>query len=511
MYQILSNYLKPILLGLICGLSFAPVFFVPGILTLSVLCHHVQIQNNIKSAFKYGYLFGLGFFFATLYWIAFALWVYIDMFGWLIPFALFVPSLIMAIIIGSVAAISWCCRQKYYYHFIFCCIWVFFEWVSSWIFTGLPWSLLGYTLSFSTTLIQSASIFGIFGLSFVTIYVGSCLYSIRQSQIYKWIPILISFVMIVAMIIFGLCRLHQNPTQYTDIKIRVVQPSIPQTSKWDAIDFWYNLEHQIELSNQSGDPDIIIWSEAALTVPFDHPEVLLILKKVFHNERQILISGGVMDNNQEGDDYKIYSSLIAFNNQSDNNDNVLFAYHKSHLVPFGEYIPFHNILPLQKITHGLQDYTKGQSNAIVDLKSYNLKIRPLICYESIFPLEVIESNAKADLFINVTNDAWYGNSSGPYQHFEISRMRAIESGIPMVRAGNNGISAIIDPVGRVIQKLPLDKIGVIDSQLPHKLNKTTLFTDFIINSLLLFISTVYLMQLICIYFIKKSTFNLKIS
>lgn len=510
MYQKYLNHLKPILLGLICGLSFAPIFFIPGIFALSVLCHHIQRQNNARSAFKYGYLFGLGFFFVTLYWIAFALFVYIDMFGWLIPFALFVPSLFMALIIGFVSMLSWFSRGKYYYHFMFCCIWVFFEWVSSWLFTGFPWSLLGYILSFSTTLIQSASIFGVFGLSFITIYVGSCGYALGNKQVHnKYIPILISCIMVVIMIIFGLHRLHHNPTKYTDIKMRIVQPSILQTSKWDATDFWYNLEYQIELSNQEGDPNIIIWSEAALTAPFDHPEVLFTLKEIFSHEKQILVSGGVMDNNKDGDDYKIYSSLIALNSKSENKDSLLFAYHKSHLVPFGEYIPFNDILPLKKITHGLQDYAQGESHAIVDLKPYDLKIRPLICYESIFPAEVITSNIKADLFINVTNDAWYGNSSGPYQHFEISRMRAIENGIPMIRAGNNGISAIIDPVGRIIDKLPLDKIGVIDSLLPQKLNKPTLFTDFVMINLLLLISIVYLLQLMCSSFAKKSTFNLK--
>ena len=177
----------------------------------------------------------------------------------------------------------------------------------------------------------------------------------------------------------------------------------------------------------------------------------------------------------------------------DDRGKLQFDYHKTHLVPFGEYIPFSKYLPLQKITHGMVDYTPGKREVLY-LESLNLYIQPLVCYESIFSEEVRISNSVADLMVNITNDAWYGKSSGPYQHFEISRMRAIENGLPMIRAGNNGISAIIDPVGRVLKKLDLDQISVIDGLIPLKLLLPTIYSEY--GAIALFILVVTILMLL---------------
>ena len=271
----------------------------------------------------------------------------------------------------------------------------------------------------------------------------------------------------------GFYRLQGNPTELSELKVRIVQPSIPQNAKWNPQTFWQNLDKQVEMSNKEGYPDIIVWSEAALTVPYYYKPVYNTLKSVFTKENQILLSGGVNDNNMQGENYEIYSSLIAL----DDNGKLRFDYHKSHLVPFGEYIPLSKYLPLQKITYGTVDYTPGKRE-ILYLDSLNLYIQPLVCYESIFSEEVRVINSEADLIVNITNDAWYGNSSGPYQHFEISKMRAVENGLPMIRAGNNGISAVIDPVGRVLKKLDLNQIDIIDNLIPLKLLLPTIFSEY---------------------------------
>ncbi len=471
--------------GIVCGLSFAPVYFFPGIFALSILCAQISRSTDKFQAAKFGYLFGFGFFLSTLYWISFGVGVYIEEFWWAIPFALFGLPAFMALFISMHSFISWFFRKNYLYHFVFCCIWIFIEWIMSWIFTGFPWGMLGYAFSISDIMIQPASFFGIIGLSFVSVYIGSSFF--KKEMLFT--RVIISCIILLSMLIFGYNRLKQNPTEFNNIKIRIVQPSIPQIAKWNPEIFWTNLNHQLTLSKQAGQPDIIIWSEAALTVPYYYKPIYNSLLSVFTKNNQIIITGGINDNAEENDDYQIYSSLIALNN----NGELLFDYHKSHLVPFGEYIPFTKYLPIKKLTPGILDYTPGERD-IMYLEFFNLYIHPLICYESVFSDEVKISNQNADVIINVTNDAWYGNSSGPYQHFEISRMRSVENGLPMVRAANNGISAFIDPLGRIINYLELNQVGILDDYMPLKLLLPTIYSEWGYMTLLLTMFLVLIIQ-----------------
>jgi apolipoprotein N-acyltransferase len=485
----LSNRKLSLIFGAICGAAFAPLFFLPGIFALSFVCAQISVASSRKNAAIYGYLFGLGFYLSTIYWIAFGVSVYIDQFWWAIPFAFFGLPAFMAIFYGMMSMFVWHFRGSNLFHFIFCIAWLFIEWLISWFLTGLPWSLLGYTLSVSDVLIQASSIFGILGLSFAVVYVGSSFYSKKLLSVRA----IVSLIITIGISWYGFQRLEENHTELSELKVRIVQPSIPQVAKWDPRIFWQNLDKQVELSNQEGGPDIIVWSEAALTVPFYYKPVFKTVQSAFTKEGQILLSGGVNDNQMQDDDYEVYSSLIAL----DDNGKLQFDYHKTHLVPFGEYIPFSKYLglPLKKLTHGAIDYTAGKREVLY-LESLNLYIQPLVCYESIFSEEVRLANSEVDLIVNITNDAWYGKSSGPYQHFEISRMRAIENGLPMIRAGNNGISAIIDPLGRVLQKLDLDQVGVLDGLVPLKLLLPTIYSEYAKKSFMLWVVSIFLVQIL---------------
>jgi len=486
----LSNRKLSLVFGAICGSAFAPVFFLPGIFAVSFLCAQIVAANSRKNALIHGYLFGLGLYLSTIYWIAFGVSVYIEQFWWAIPFALFGLPAFIALFYGALSAFVWQFRASKLFHFIFCITWLYVEWLVSWIFTGLPWSSLGYSFAISDILVQASSVFGILGLSFAAVYIGSSLYSKNMLSV----RIIVSLSIIIAIIYYGVQRLDENPTELSEVKIRIVQPSISQIAKWDLDVFWKNLYQQIAMSNQDGDPDIILWSEAALTAPYYYKPVYQALLSVFTKDDQVLLSGGVNDNRKQDDDYEVYSSLIALDDQG----KLQFDYHKTHLVPFGEYIPFSKYLPLKKITHGMVDYTPGKRE-ILYLEPLNLYIQPLVCYESIFSEEVRVSNSEADLMVNITNDAWYGKSSGPYQHFQISRMRAIENGLPMIRAGNNGISAIIDPVGRVLKKLDLDQIGIIDGLIPLKLLLPTIYSEYGISSLFIWVAAILVLQLITMF------------
>jgi apolipoprotein N-acyltransferase len=484
--------------GIICGLAFAPVYFFPGIFALSILAQQITRANTQKQAAKFGYFFGFGFYLSSLYWIAFGVSVYIEQFWWAIPFALFGVPAFLALFISTQSLLVWQIRESKFFHIIFCLGWLFMEWLLSWVFTGLPWAMIGYAFSISTTLVQSASIFGVWGLSFVGTYIGSIFYN--KNQLTN--RIITSLIILTAMTVFGYQRLNSNPTILTDVKIRIIQPSIPQTEKWDIEEFWSNLNKHIALSQTAGEPDIIIWSEAALTAPYYYPSIKNALLTSFTKDSQVLIFGGVNDNRKQGDDFELYSSMMALNSNGD----LLFDYHKSHLVPFGEYMPFSKYLPLKKLTPGIIDYKAG-TRSTRHLSPLNLTIQPMICYESVFADEVKISNQDADLIINITNDAWYGNSSGPYQHFEINRMRSIENGLPMLRAANNGISAIIDPLGRIIQSLELNKIDVIDGYLPQKLPFVTKYSK--TGKIAIFIEILYvlILQSVVAYTLKFCCFK----
>jgi apolipoprotein N-acyltransferase len=475
---------------MLSGLVFAPTFFIPALLTLSYLCYIVQKSENWQEAAKFGYLFGFGHFLSGIYWISIGVSVYIADFWWAIPFALFGLPIVLAFFISASCSLSFFAKNNKYYQFIFCLYWVLFEWVRSWIFTGLPWNLIGYAFSFSDILIQPLSIIGIYGLSFIVIYIATSAYPLFSKQFTQLKILLASSVLVLTVIvIYGAVRLSNNPTDFTDIKVRLVQPSIPQTEKWNEEEFWHNLMLHINLSENSEPTDLIIWSEAALVVPFDVPQVKSELLKVLNSTNAILISGGISDNKKQGNEFELYSAMYAL----DKNGHKLFEYHKSHLVPFGEYMPLKKILPFKKLTHGLIDYKEGDGG-LVYLEKYDLKIKPLICYESIFSDFVRTNNESADVIINVTNDAWYGKSSGPYQHFHISRSRAVENGLPMIRVANNGISAIIDPFGRIIKKLNLNEINYTQGLIPKKLTSPTIFSQFGNFTLLLLIVFILLIN-----------------
>ncbi|AXU06430.1 apolipoprotein N-acyltransferase [Rickettsia japonica] len=463
-----------LLLGILSGLVFAPTFFIPALLTLSYLCYIVQKSENWYEATKFGYLFGFGHFLSGIYWISIGVSVYIADFWWAIPFALFGLPIVLACFISASCTLSFFAKNNKYYQFIFCLCWVLFEWVRSWIFTGFPWNLIGYAFSFSDILIQPLSIIGIYGLSFIVIYISTSAYPLFSKQFTQLKILLASSVLVLTIIvIYGAVRLSNNHTNFTDIKVRLVQPSIPQTEKWNEEEFWHNLMLHINLSENLEPTDLIIWSEAALVVPDDIPQVKSKLLKMLNSTNAILITGGISDNKKQGDEFELYSAMYAL----DKNNHKLFEYHKSHLVPFGEYMPLKKILPFKKLTHGLMDYKEG-NGGLVYLEKYNLKIKPLICYESIFSDFVRTNNEIADVIINITNDAWYGKSSGPYQHFHISRSRAVENGLPMIRVANNGISAIVDPFGRTIKKLNLNEINYTQDLIPKKLISPTIFSQF---------------------------------
>jgi len=463
--------------GLLSGLSFAPVFFLPGILSISILSFYVYKSKNFKNTFVSSWTWGFGYYIAAIYWVPSALFMFLDDFWWLIPIAFIFGPLFMAITIAIQSIITQFFYQKLKSNFtlIFTCSWLLYELIISWLFTGFPWALIGYSLSFSDILTQIASIFGIYGISFLLVYISSGFYllwlqdfSALKKHIY------ISLMIVAIVICYGKVNLYYNPTELTEIKVRIIQPSLPIQNKWKEEDFWNNLNNHIDLSNLDLDfkPDLIIWPEGAIVTLYKNQEVLNYITSSLKNFDGLLMSGGF--DQVSNKDKQHYNAFYAINKNAD----LVFMYHKQHLVPFGEYIPFKNILPLEKITHGFEDYAKGSTETIFNLDQINLKVASLICYESVFPSEVRKKTFGSDVIVHTTFDTWFGKSSGPYQHFYMSKIRAIENGLPLLRSGNNGVSAIIDPAGRILQRSQIDEVIKIDGFVPKKLKHKTLYSQY---------------------------------
>jgi apolipoprotein N-acyltransferase len=495
--KIINTYPKFITLlsGLLSGFVFAPTYFIFLWVTIVVLCLSIHNSKSYKETFFLGFLFGFGHFLTSIYWVSLAIMVYIDDFWWFIPIALFGLPLILGIFIGFTTISSIFATNTRFFALIFAINWTIFEYIRSFILTGFPWNLAGYSLSFSYIPLQIVSKISIYGLSFCIIYIFAGLSFLFVDKIKEFKKhLIISFLLILIIIFYGLYRSNKYPTEFTNHKIRIVQASIKQEDKWKNENLLNNLNLHIELSNiKNGfSPDIILWSESAVPFLINDINIRKHISKLLSNE-QIIITGSVSDNNQchNSETCQLFVSMTGI----DNNANIIFAYNKRHLVPFGEYVPLKNLILIKKITHGFMDFSPGTKDHILSWK--DLKIRPLICYEAIFSDEVIVTNQNADLLVNTTNDAWYGNI-GPYQHFDIAKVRSIETGIPMIRVANNGISAIIDPIGRTTKSTLLNQVGILDGYIPKKLSDSVISNNMKYKNLLLIFFTI-----IVILFIKK--------
>lgn len=439
--------------------------------------------SNYKNAFKIGWWFGFGHFVSGLYWIAFALLVDVNNFGWLIPFTVFGIPAVIAVYTGIVAFITWHLGRYikgWRLVVVFACTWTAIEMLRGWLFTGFPWNLTGYVWAVSDNMLQFASIFGIWGLSLITvlaftmpaILVVDSRWSVARNGFNQLLPLILTTVTLIVIFIWGNQRLVNAPEQFVPgVKLRIVQANIPQNMKWEEEWRYETVRKYLEMSRSNGFEDIthIIWPETALPFVISEDSPLLSGIATIVPKNGAVITGALRAEYADSGVIKnMWNSLIVVSD----NGKLYSYYDKSHLVPFGEYVPFRDILPLEKITHGSVDFANGDGAKTISAPGLPI-FGGLVCYEVIFPGTVVEKKHPPEVLINVTNDAWYGNTSGPYQHFQMARVRAVEEGIPLIRAANNGISGVIDAHGRVIGHTPLGKESVFDTYLPTKLSTTT--------------------------------------
>lgn len=452
------------ILGAVMALTFAPFYVWPLLfICLPVFFLVLDAAPSRRSATWRGFFFGYGYFMAGTWWIANALTVDMAKFGWLIPFSVLGLSAVMAL---WFAVFGWLYGRLRSVHLQvnlvwFAVLWVLVEYLRSLGMFGFPWNLLGYTALASLPVAQLAALFGTYGLSLLILCAALTPLLWRpRLPAYRMAAVLTPIALIALSYAYGTSRLKAM-AETTGTTIRVVQPNIPQAIK--VGDGWLaaSVTTLNTLSNQTPPADITIWPETAYPLPIRSNRVAL-LKPAYG----VLLTGALRVEG-EGPTLRLYNSAVAI----DTSGLLLAAYDKHQLVPFGEFVPLRSILPLDKITPGALDFTRGsgpQTLLLRDQPSFS----PLVCYEAIFPALSVRKSPRPEWLLNVTNDGWYGDSSGPHQHLAMARMRSIEQGLPLVRAANTGISVLVDPYGRILQQLFLNTRGTITASLPRALPPT---------------------------------------
>jgi apolipoprotein N-acyltransferase len=468
------------LLGALAAAAMPPVDMAPVlVVAFTGLLWLDDGSTTAARSFALGWTFGFGFFVAGLYWIAAALFVDIHRFWWLVPFAAAGLPTLFALYVGlALFAVRFATLRLKLPPtarvFAFAVAWSASEWGRGHLLTGFPWNLIGYAWSGGFPggiwLLQSVAWVGIYGLSFITVLAMSlpALLGVPSaaplSAIRRYAPAIGAGLLLLIPATAGALRLERSPPAETKIWLRIVQPSIPQSLKWDPVAVAANFRRLIALSKPPSLHPIaaILWPEAA--VPFflgRDPAARLAIASIVPSHGYV-ITGALRANPPPQPVEKVWNSLEAIDGAGD----IVARYDKEHLVPFGEYVPFRKFLPfIKKITAGTIDLSAGHGPRWMALPGLP-PFAPLICYEVIFPGAVVDEDERPDWILNVTDDAWYGRTSGPFQHFAIARTRAVEEGLPLVRVANNGVSGVIDAEGRVPVRINLDAVGYADILLP---------------------------------------------
>jgi len=435
--------------------------------------------QGLGVSFALGWSFGFGFFLVGLYWIAAALFVDIAQFWWLVPFAVMgVPAGLALFTGAATAAHHALCRSlrlsglARILTLVLC--WALAEWLRGHILTGFPWNLIGYVWSGDfpggLAVAEAAALIGVYGLSLLTVLAAALPARLGDFSGHRVASALAALLLIAALAGWGGLRLASGHAgEVAGVGLRLVQPSIPQSIKSDPSQRIANFRRLYALSLSPGAEraTAVLWPEDAAPNFLERDSGARQALAGAAPPDGYVIGGTVRTDPAPQAPVHVWNSLVAVDHQGE----IRASYDKFHLVPFGEYVPMRGLLPMQKITPGTIDFSAGPGPRTIDLPGLP-PFSPLICYEAIFPGAVIDPAHRPAWLLNITNDAWYGFTSGPFQHLAIARLRAIEEGLPLVRIANNGISAVFDPYGRMVNHLDLNVVGALDSKLPRAIPPT---------------------------------------
>jgi apolipoprotein N-acyltransferase len=474
--------------GALAAASMQPLLLWPVLLismpVLIWLLDGIAVERSSLSiaalrAFLTGWSFGFGYFLVSLYWIGQAFLVDAETYAWMMPVAVAALPAGMALYWGvaaALAALLW--TQGLRRLFLFAALLSIAEWLRGHLFTGFPWNALGYAAEPVDGIAQLAAFVGIWGLTFLVVLwmsLPALFGEGRLSLAARLVAIVITLSPLPLWAV-GAARLGNADASFVPgVMVRIVQPNVPQSDKWRSENAYPMFSDLLSMSSgqavagtaDKSAPTHVIWPESS--VPFlidEQPAALNAIAAALSDDTMVLM-GSLRRSPAEGASGKarVYNSLFVI----DGGGAIRAYYDKTHLVPYGEYLPVEDWLePLgfRRLVPLPGSFEAGEGPATLPLGSAP-PVSPLICYEAIFPGRVASERERPGWLLNITNDGWFGESSGPYQHLAQARFRSIEEGLPLLRAANTGISAVIDAHGRIIRRLPLGEKGVIDSSLPQ--------------------------------------------
>ena len=357
---------------------------------------------------------------------------------------------------------------------MFAAAWMAFEFARGHVLTGLPWNLPAQALAGAPPLAQTAAWWGAYGLSLVAVFLAAAP-AARMAQGRFLAGLLVSVAGAAALFAIGAARMAgAGPGVHEDVSIRIIQPNIPQREKIDSSLWGRNFKRHVDMSvGEAPGRLYVLWPENAAPVVDEVDGAMEALSRDLPSNAVLL--AGAVRRGEDGESERYFNSIAVIVN-SPKGRFAAQHYDKHHLVPFGEYLPLQGVLRALGLAQ-LAPYDEGFSPGAGPrtMSADGPAFAPLICYEAIFPGEIHPRDDRPEWIVTVTNDAWFGDTSGPRQHLDQAKLRSIETGLPMARSANTGISALIDPYGRVIERVPLYESGRIDALLPKSL-KPTIYT-----------------------------------
>ncbi len=476
--------------GVLATLTLPPFFFFPLLIpAFGGLYWLIDRALSPRRAFADGWWWGWGFSISGLYWFTIALLTDPEKFAWLIPFALFALTAVIAVYHGVACLLFKITRCRGIAGiFVFSVIWMLVEYARGHLFTGFPWNLAGYSFTCCDALLQLASLVGMYGLTWFAVFLGAVPIVWLDAAISRkkiWAVIGVSYGLLLGGALWGTNELRHETAYVPDVKLRLVQANIQQRQKWEPGYQMQGVKEYVRLTQSPGLENIthVIWPETAVPFALKNDSPLSRLLGAAMPKPALLITGSLRTEGSEKD-WKLFNSIVAVDHQG----RVAGSYDKNKLVPFGEFIPFRNFIPASWLMPvGAKDFSSGPGAATFHWQGLP-PVEPLICYEVIFPEFVKASDTRPEWLLNLTNDAWFGNSSGPYQHMHMARARAVELGVPLVRVSNSGVTIVTDAFGRILSQIGLQEQGVLDTPLPKARADDTVYVrygDFMLLALTL--------------------------
>ena len=425
-----------------------------------------------RASFAVGWWFGFGYFLAGLWWVGQALLVDADQFAWALPLAVLGLPAVLAVFYGVatlLARLAW--SEGLGRVAALAAGFGIAEWLRTFVLTGFPWNAVGYAAMPLPLLMQSVQLVGLAGMNVLAVFIFAAP-SLLAGRQHLRIGLAACLLLAAAHAGYGYLRLAAvpDPAEAKRLPVRIVQPSVSQAGKWDVGERTRIMETLLSLTRRPPSqgrpkPELVVWPETA--VPFvitERPEALAAIGAAL-DAGQTLFLGAVRSEAAAtgGEEPRYYNAVVAI----DGSGEIVDAADKVHLVPFGEYMPFEATLKLaglSTVAETVGGFSAGSARRTLEVPGGVVAL-PLICYEIIFPDLLDDGSAVADIIVNVTNDAWFGDTPGPYQHFRQAQVRAVEAGLPLIRSANNGISAVLDDKGRVLDAFALDAVGILDVEL----------------------------------------------